>query len=114
MRRLGDLLLVGVIFTVCLCSVAAACVPAEEAIKRHGPVFSEVLTFDGRDARPAGDLFNAIPPLSDEAWNFAILASLKAGGGMLLVGKEHAVCAGIQISPQQWDTVLRSIVGVGA
>jgi hypothetical protein len=91
---------------------AQSCTPLDTVLGQVSAQSLAVEQFTGGDTARAVAFFNRIPPVSDDAFNLALLIALPDGSGVLAVGKDGAVCAQVRLSAEKLRAMTTLVKGI--
>ncbi len=92
---------------------AQNCVPLADAMARmqNHPMTADVHMASAAEVKLAVEIFNAMPPQSEDKFDLVVMATATSGAGMLLLGNEGQICQGAPFPPEVWRVFVRSVRG---
>jgi len=83
-------------------------------LAQSSPAYASHQVLEGDERKLADELFNSIPPATDETHPTIILVSRRDGSGAMFLGPVGRVCTLVMFPADRWKALLRYLRGGNA
>ena len=99
---------------VLVAAAVAVCPIALDAfidLAKSRPTYANHHVLTGEGIALGAEVFNSMPPASDDDWTLVVIIDLADGSGVLAVGRDDRVCHSPQIPERDYQALKRGLWG---